>query len=100
MQSTRPIETLEQWLENINHYYPKEIELGLSRILPVAKALNLLYLPFPTITVGGTNGKGSTVKGLEAIYMAEGYKVGAFTSPKKLDIIKRTKKDKKIYELY
>lgn len=35
----------------------------------------------PVIHVGGTNGKGSTIAYLKAIYMAEGYKVGSFTSP-------------------
>ncbi len=33
------------------------------------------------ITVGGTNGKGSTVAMLEAILRAAGYRVGAYTSP-------------------
>ena len=38
-------------------------------------------MPCPVITVGGTNGKGSTVAGLESIYRQAGYKVGAFTTP-------------------
>jgi dihydrofolate synthase / folylpolyglutamate synthase len=33
------------------------------------------------VTVAGTNGKGSSVAMLEAIFMAEGYRVGAYTSP-------------------
>ena len=35
----------------------------------------------PVITVGGTNGKGSTCALLEAIYTKAGYRVGVFASP-------------------
>jgi dihydrofolate synthase/folylpolyglutamate synthase len=35
----------------------------------------------PVITVGGTNGKGSTTAYLEAILSTAGYKVGCYTSP-------------------
>lgn len=35
----------------------------------------------PVITVAGTNGKGSCVAALEAIYVTAGYQVGAITSP-------------------
>ena len=36
---------------------------------------------YAVITVGGTNGKGSTVAMLDAILRAAGYRVGAYTSP-------------------
>lgn len=36
---------------------------------------------FPVITVGGTNGKGSTCAMLESILLHAGYKVGCYTSP-------------------
>lgn len=81
MLRKRQFESIEQWLENINSYYPREIELGLERVYQVAKNLNLFKMSCPVITVGGTNGKGSTVAGLEAIYLAAGYRVGAFISP-------------------
>jgi len=35
----------------------------------------------PVITVGGTNGKGSTCAMLEAILRAGGYRTGLYTSP-------------------
>ena len=38
-------------------------------------------MPFTVLTVGGTNGKGSTVAMLEAILRAGGYRVGTYTSP-------------------
>ena len=43
--------------------------------------MDLARLPFPVVTVAGTNGKGSTVVLLEAMLHAAGYKVGAYTSP-------------------
>jgi dihydrofolate synthase/folylpolyglutamate synthase len=43
----------------------------------------------PVITVGGTNGKGSVVAMLEAIYGAAGYRTMAYTSPHLLDFNER-----------
>ena len=55
--------------------------LGLDRIRLVGERLDLLKpAPF-VITVGGTNGKGSTLAVLEAILLSAGYTVGLFTSP-------------------
>lgn len=47
--------------------------------------------PFRIITVGGTNGKGSTVAMLEAILLAAGYRVGSYTSPHLLRYNERIK---------
>lgn len=73
--------TLPNWLAWIKSLHVKNIDLELSRIKDVAKRMDLLHPTFPIITVGGTNGKGSTVAALEAIYTQAGYRVGAFTSP-------------------
>lgn len=75
------LSTLSSWLDWIGSVHQKEIDLGLDRIREVAARLNLLKPAAVVITVGGTNGKGSVVAGLEAIYLAAGYRVGAFTSP-------------------
>ena len=75
------LSTLSAWLDWIGSVHQKEIDLGLDRIQEVAKRLDLLKPDAIVITVGGTNGKGSVVAGLEAIYLAAGYRVGAFTSP-------------------
>lgn len=56
------------------------MELGLDRVSAVTARMGL-QPPFCTITVAGTNGKGSTVALLEAILHAAGYKVGTYTSP-------------------
>lgn len=75
------LSTVQEWLDWIGSVHTTEIELGLDRIKLVADKLQLLTPACPVITVGGTNGKGSTVAGLEAVYRAAGYKIGAFTSP-------------------
>jgi dihydrofolate synthase / folylpolyglutamate synthase len=73
--------TLSEWLSWIASIHITEIELGLDRVKQVAARLNVLSPSCPVIIVGGTNGKGSSVAGLEAIYRAAQYHVGAFTSP-------------------
>lgn len=72
--------TVEAWLSYIESLHPKSIEMGLSRVQAVAKRLQLEF-PFKVITVGGTNGKGSTCAMLERIYATAGYCVGCYTSP-------------------
>ena len=72
--------TLEDWLAHLERLHPKTIELGLDRVRVVQQQLNL-FLDCPVITVGGTNGKGSTCAMLEAILLAAGYRVGCYTSP-------------------
>ncbi len=74
-------DTLDQWLRWQEGLHPNRIELGLERIRPVAERLGVTTLACPVITVGGTNGKGSTVALLDAIYRAGGYRVGRYTSP-------------------
>ena len=74
-------ETLREWLDYIRSLHSAEIDLGLARVRTVAERLCSLALNCAVITVAGTNGKGSCVAGLETIYLAEGYRVGAFTSP-------------------
>ena len=76
---------LSQWLLWLESLHPTEIELGLERIRQVADRLKLIGFGsvFGThvVTVSGTNGKGSSIAALEAIYVDAGYKVGAYTSP-------------------
>ena len=49
--------------------------------IPRLRNLNLVNMPFPTVLVGGTNGKGSTANLLAQICMEAGLKVGLNTSP-------------------
>jgi dihydrofolate synthase/folylpolyglutamate synthase len=69
------------WLERLEQLHPSAIDLGLARCGEVARRLDLLDTVVTTITVAGTNGKGSTVAVMEAILCSGGERVGAFTSP-------------------
>lgn len=73
--------SLSDWLSYQEQLHPTAIEMGLARVRTVAARLQLLTAPPITITVGGTNGKGSTTTLLAAIYREAGYRVGAYTSP-------------------
>ncbi len=77
--------TLEGWLEYISTRHPVTSELTLERVAEVWRRLRSGADPrstgFPVITVGGTNGKGSTCAMLEAILDRAGYRVGCYTSP-------------------
>jgi len=71
---------LKEWLIWIKSLHVTEMDLSLERVSDVFNRLNK-PMHYPVITIGGTNGKGSSVAGLEAIYLAQGYRVGAFTTP-------------------
>lgn len=73
--------TLSDWLEYIERQHPKSIELGLDRVRAVASRLDLGRPAARVVTVGGTNGKGSTVAFVESIAREAGLRVGAYTSP-------------------
>lgn len=73
--------TVYSWIDWISKIHKSEIDLDLARIKTAAEKMDILTTNAVVITVGGTNGKGSTVAGLEAIYLAAGYRVGCFTSP-------------------
>ena len=72
--------SLPDWLEYIEKQHPSTIALGLERVAQVLGRLDA-GLECPVITVGGTNGKGSTCAMLEAILRAAGYRTGLYTSP-------------------
>ncbi|MCK4869755.1 MAG: bifunctional folylpolyglutamate synthase/dihydrofolate synthase [Gammaproteobacteria bacterium] len=66
---------------------------GVTRTSTVATRLELLPFNVPVITVAGTNGKGSCVAFLEAILLAESYRVGAYVSPHLLSYNERIRID-------
>jgi dihydrofolate synthase/folylpolyglutamate synthase len=84
--------TLDAWLAHLESAHPVGIDMGLTRIGKVKDALRLT-LPCPVITVGGTNGKGSTCAILESILLAAGYHVGCHTSPHLLEFNERARID-------
>lgn len=73
--------TLAEWLSYQERVNPRSIELGLERVRTVWQRMGAASPAPRVITVGGTNGKGSTVALLEAILRAAGHRVGCFTSP-------------------
>lgn len=76
-----PTQPLKEWLSWLETVHPVSIDMGLERVSTVADRLCLRPARSPLILVGGTNGKGSTVALLAAIYQSSGYRVGAYTSP-------------------
>jgi len=73
--------SLAEWLALQEAAHPKSIDLGLARVGEVARRLGIDRPKSAVITVGGTNGKGSTVAHLEALWLAAGRSAGLFTSP-------------------
>lgn len=72
--------TLADWLAYLETLHPKAIAMGLERVASVARRMST-RIACPVITVGGTNGKGSTSAMLEAIYRHAGFRTGLYTSP-------------------
>jgi dihydrofolate synthase/folylpolyglutamate synthase len=88
--------SLTSWLAHLESLHPSGqcgIELGLERVLRVKDVLSQ-DLQCPVITVGGTNGKGSTCAYLEAMYSFAGYRVGCYTSPHLLEYNERVRIDR------
>jgi dihydrofolate synthase/folylpolyglutamate synthase len=84
------MQTLADWLAYAERLHPKGIAMGLDRIREVAARLDIRF-DCPVITVGGTNGKGSTCAMLEAILLSAGYRVALHTSPHLIDFNERAR---------
>lgn len=72
---------LNDWLAWQETLHPKKIDPGLERSGEVLRRMGLKPPAYTVVTVGGTNGKGSSVAMLEAVFLAAGYRVGAYSSP-------------------
>ena len=64
-------------------------DFGLDRMIAFASLLGNPQLSFPVIHVAGTNGKGSVCSMLDAVYRANGYSVGLFSSPHLINLGER-----------
>ena len=84
---------LPDWLAYIEQQHPNAIAMGLERVRDVASRMGLGKPATHVITVGGTNGKGSTIAFIEAIACASGLKVGTYTSPHLLRYNERVRID-------
>jgi len=67
------------------------MKLGLENITEFLKSINSPQNKYLTIHISGTNGKGSTAAMLAAVFQAQGYKTGLFTSPHLIDFKERIK---------
>ena len=83
--------SLSSWLDYQQRVHPRDIALGLERVRQVWNAMGAPPAAPVVITVGGTNGKGSTVAFLEAMLAAAGRRVGCYTSPHLLNYNERVR---------
>ncbi len=72
---------LADWLRWQEALHPRPIDMGLSRVHDVLTRLGLQPPAGRVVTVGGTNGKGSTITLLHDCLHAAGENPGLFTSP-------------------
>lgn len=85
-------ESLDDWLAWLETLSPREIDLGLERVLEVLGRLGL-GRPARVVHVAGTNGKGSCAAMLEALFREAGGSVGCYTSPHLVDYNERIRVD-------
>jgi len=71
---------VSHWIEYIQRQYWRSIDLRLDRIRGVWKAMACDQPKF-VVTVAGTNGKGSSVAMLDAVFQQGGKSTGTYTSP-------------------
>jgi dihydrofolate synthase / folylpolyglutamate synthase len=82
-------QSLAEWIRHIEILHSKPIDLGLERMREMIRRMGISFAGRTFITVGGTNGKGSTCAMLESIYRAAGYTTGMHTSPHLLRLNER-----------
>ena len=90
------LKSLDDWLSWQENLHESVIDLGLERIEIVYNKLFPNGVPFHVITVGGTNGKGSTIAFIDSVYSQSEHKVGRFTSPHLIDYNERFAIDGKL----
>ena len=79
---------------------PDVIKPGLPRVERLLERLKNPHLSFPSVIVGGTNGKGSTSAMLASILKEAGLKTGLYTSPHLLRFNERIKVNGKEIRLF
>ncbi len=87
--------TVSDWLTYMGSIHVSAIDMGLSRVLPVAKKLSLFNQDLDdkpyVFTVAGTNGKGSTTALISEICIKAGYKTALYQSPHLVSFNERIK---------
>jgi dihydrofolate synthase/folylpolyglutamate synthase len=85
--------SLAEWLDYQQTVHVRGVDLGLARSGAVWQRMGARRPAPLVITVGGTNGKGSTVAFLDAMLRAMGRSVGCYTSPHLLRYNERVRLD-------
>lgn len=95
---SKPVPTkassLSDWLNYMQQIHVSAIDMGLSRVVPVAEHLGLVQSAKDdtfVFTVAGTNGKGSTTAVISEICQQAGYKTALYQSPHLLDFNERVR---------
>ncbi len=82
MSSAEDFEALALIERNLLKRWPEtRLEPSMDRIAALCFALGDPQLTYPTIHVGGTNGKTTTSRMIDALLRSLGYRTGRFTSP-------------------
>lgn len=80
------------WLDYLMAIHPTEIDMGLVRVSEVATRLEVIeFGRTKVVTVGGTNGKGTTCAMIEAALQQSGKTVGVYSSPHLLNYNERVR---------
>lgn len=75
-------QSLNDWLFYLESQHHKEIDLGLERVIQVAKKAEIIELNAgKVVLVAGTNGKGTTIRFMEQYLVGQGFNVGVYSSP-------------------
>jgi len=75
-----------------------ESDWGTERTAAVLAGLGDPHLAYPTLHVGGTNGKGSVAAVLASVLSASGRRTGLYTSPHLIDFGERIQVDGRVLE--
>lgn len=89
MTPTR-LDSLSTWLDYMASIHVSAIDMGLERVLPVFRHLNIQKNAF-VFMVAGTNGKGSTTATIAQICQSAGLKTALYQSPHLVSFNERIK---------
>lgn len=85
---------LSDWIYYMQQIHVSAIDMGLSRVIPVANHLGLIQSAKDdayVFTVAGTNGKGSTTAVISEVCQQAGYKTALYQSPHLIDFNERVR---------
>lgn len=77
------------YLNELAKFNVDTIHLGLAPITGLLKRLGNPHLAYPSILIGGTNGKGSIASLAHSVLVASGLRTGLYTSPHLIDVRER-----------